>query len=458
MSKAYILSGTLFGDEGKGSFVDYLASIKNINKNIRYNGGSQASHTVILDDGTTHKFSQLGSSMFIKENQTYLSENTIVNLFNIFTEAQTLSSKTNMNIEQVIERVFIDKSSNIVTPYHSLIDRIRELSSQYEQRGIIGTGNSEVMKVYKESGIILKAQDFLSGDYAEILSQLYFYTKDFLTKNLPYIKESDLSKLDELDLKQLIDKENRLYIKNCYQNMIKALHFNIMDGVDRFCDNNSDVILEGSQGLLLDVNYGIKPNTTFLDTTNQFGITLADKLKLEKSKIGIISAYTSRHGLGILPTYDEELSNTIVDLNQYISGWQGSPRYGWLDLVLLRYSDSINKNDEYYLSNVDRFQNLSKIKICNTYLYKGTIDNEFIETFEYTIEKGNIIIKNILKNSPRLKEFLQNTIPQYVEIKGFNNNEDSIEYLRTIEELANIKITVSSFGPTRKDKVLVHTL
>ena len=84
MNNSFIISGTLFGDEGKGTFVDYLADEKNISQNARYNGGSHASHTVTLNN-VVHKFSQLGSSMFVTGNRTYLSSNTVVNPFNLYT-------------------------------------------------------------------------------------------------------------------------------------------------------------------------------------------------------------------------------------------------------------------------------------------------------------------------------------------------------------------------------------
>ena len=86
MDKSYIISGTLFGDEGKGTFVDFVANENNIHECVRYNGGSQASHTVIVNN-ETHKFSQLGSNMFDERNRTFLSNNTIVNPFNLYQEA-----------------------------------------------------------------------------------------------------------------------------------------------------------------------------------------------------------------------------------------------------------------------------------------------------------------------------------------------------------------------------------
>ena len=101
MNNSYIVSGTLFGDEGKGTLVDYLASTKDIKENVRYNGGSQASHTVV-NDGLTHKFSQLGSAFLNEDTRTFLSKYTVVNLFNIISESNFLSEKTKVPREEIL--------------------------------------------------------------------------------------------------------------------------------------------------------------------------------------------------------------------------------------------------------------------------------------------------------------------------------------------------------------------
>src|SRR5574344_1978329 len=125
MNKSYIISGTLFGDEGKGTFVDYLANEKNIKQNVRYNGGSQASHTVTINN-VNHKFSQLGSIMCNESSKTYLSRNTIVNPFNLYTEAYSFCKKFGISEEEILSRIYIDSQSLVVTPYHSLIGKLIE--------------------------------------------------------------------------------------------------------------------------------------------------------------------------------------------------------------------------------------------------------------------------------------------------------------------------------------------
>ena len=106
----------------------------------------------------------------------------------------------------------------------------------------------------------------------------------------------------------------------------------------------------------------------------------------------------------------------ISDPNQEINYWQGSPRYGWYDAVLMRYSQKINNNDEIFISGIDQLSSCEAIKICNGYLYKGIIDEEFERTFEYIKEslssykelieiiffKSPIIFSSVLYVSPSL--------------------------------------------------------
>ena len=130
----FILCGMQFGDEGKGTFVDYLAHEKNIDCIIRYNGGSQASHTVITPSGKLHKFSQLGSGMFLQKCQTYITENMVINLENLFREVMTFSNESEIPIPNIMDRIHIHENCFVVTPYHKLMNRLREFSKGKKEK------------------------------------------------------------------------------------------------------------------------------------------------------------------------------------------------------------------------------------------------------------------------------------------------------------------------------------
>lgn len=462
MDKSYIVSGTFFGDEGKGSIIDYLSYQKGIKENVRYNGGSQASHTVIANN-IKHKFSQLGS-VALNDGKTYLSEYTVVNPFNLYKEAEVFSSESKKDIREILDRIYISKYSRVVTPYHKLLGQLRELSS-LDRRGSVGTGVSETTKTFEETGLEITINDLLQMNIniKEKLRELRSYLIMFMNQNVGKIDSALLKKyIDPMDLYYLtqIDKD---YLFNCYLNLMNGVSFNTVDNIRKFHECG-DLLFEGSQGVLIDRNHGIRPNTTLLDTTNKNAIVLASTLDTKIIKIGAITPFTSRHGKGLLPTQDEMLCKTIYDENQLPSYYQGVPRYGWFDLVLARYSNEINQNDEMFMTQIDRLSSFQKIKICTEYIYEGIITEEFDEIFDYYSESGKVIITRIKKNTINLKKYLSLCTPKYIEVKGWNcdisnikNYEElpneCIRFIELIESLLDTKITYVGIGETRNQKL-----
>ena len=166
--------------------------------------------------------------------------------------------------------------------------------------------------------------------------------------------------------------------------------------------NCQSAIFEGSQGLLIDGNYGIKPNTTFLDTTNHFALDIS-YYRDNITKVGIAKAFASRHGLGVFPTETTDVSARICDNNQDESFWNGKIRFGWFDAILFRYAQSINQVDELYLSSLDKLDGFETIKVCNEYYYNGIVDEKFNSIFSYsTLPDGQIVITNIKEYSEEL--------------------------------------------------------
>ena len=462
MNDSYIVSGSLIGDEGKGTLSDYLSNKYDLKENVRFNGGSQASHTVVVND-KTHKFSQLGSGM-LNNSRVYLSDNTIVNLFNLVSEAKVLSEITKRSVEDILSYVYVDSNSSIVTPYHSLINKIRELSLNDNSLGSVGTGVSEVYKLKQLTGLDLKVSDLLNGSSDYILESLFEYTRCYLSLNRGKISDELFNELiSEKDSYYLTDSRNKDYMKICYKNLIESNLFNIVDGIQSF-HKNSSVLFEGSQGLLLDRELGIKPNTTSLDTTNKYGIKLSNEIDTNPISIGCISSLISRHGKGILPTHDKYLDSLVYDKNQLYSYFQGVPRYGWFDAVLFRYSHLVNPNDYYFISGLDRLNMFDTLKICNRYIYYGDIDEEFDSIFNYDYENDHVYIYDIKRNSEHLKEYLSKCVPDYIELNSFKSDitgvnsfydlpYSCIDYINMIELLTNTKINIVGIGPDRCQKL-----
>lgn len=486
------MCGMQFGDEGKGTFIDYVTHEKQADAIIRYNGDSQSSHTVITPEGRLHKFSQLGSGMFLDTCHTYITENMVVNLDNLMVELEFFSRTTGISIPKLIRKMHIHENCFVVTPYHKLLNRLRELSKGNKRRGSVGTGVSEVMYLLQEQeknqlfpyerplGLQVKDiyQKYTNNAIIGRLEALQSYVEKFYYQN-----QSAIWRNTPKEMKETIKKEIDYllcpkaffiiatdYVTNLKHapkeyNLSQCIYTTYEQSIRKECVNT---IWEGSQGLLIDREYGIKPNTTFLDTTNHFALSIAYRNDNVK-KVGIAKAFTSRHGLGVFPTETEEVSSKVFDENQIESFWNGKIRFGWLDAVLLRYAQKINQVDELYLSCLDQLENFETIKICNAYLYHGKMEKEFAKLFDYEVmQEGTIRITDIKENGEHLSKYLQKCIPQYVEIPGWQEeirNATSKEqlpekckmYISIIELLTGIPITVVSVGPTRENKIRVKS-
>jgi len=474
-----------FGDEGKGTFIDYLAHEKNTDGIIRYNGGSQSSHTVITPDGKLHKFSQLGSGMFLEKCHTYITENMVVNLDNLMVEIEFFSEATGIEIPEIIRRIHIHENCYIVTPYHKLLNKLRELSQGSKRRGSVGTGVSEVTYLLSEKkhfsyeytlGVQVK-DIYQPNDNYEMIEKLkavQTYVQQFYEEH-----QSDIWKNMPEGMKKIMGKEieylltPKAFLQIAYDYIIRLKYAtkdrNLKQCIYQayelsFRKKCNCAVWEGSQGLLIDGVYGIKPNTTLLDTTNHFALSIAyrnDKI----TNVGIAKAFNSRHGLGVFPTETTEVSSNISDKNQDESFWNGKIRFGWFDAVLLRYAQKINQVGELYVSCLDQLSYFEIIKICNAYLYDGVVDEAFIQTFDYEItEEGKIRVIDIKENGKGLSKYLERCIPQYVELPGWKQDITKVtdgkelpqkckEYIELIEKLTNIPITVISVGPTRENKI-----
>lgn len=487
---SYVLCGMQFGDEGKGTFVDYLAHEKDIDCVVRYNGGSQASHTVITPSGSLHKFSHLGSGMFLEKCHTYLTENMVINLDNLMVELEVFSDKTGISIQNLINRIHIHENCFIVTPYHKLINKLRELSKGDNRRGTVGTGVSEVKYLLSEPKLFpydqplgLQVKDVYNtytnnpiiGRIEALQDYVFtFYqnNKEVIWQNVPEEIKEGLSK----EIEFLLEPNGYYKIAAGYINNFKYApqKFNLKKCIyatyeSSFRENCKSVIYEGSQGLLIDGTYGIKPNTTFLDTTNHFAMNISycnDNI----TKIGIAKAFTSRHGLGVFPTESSDVSSRICDKNQSQSYWNGKIRFGWFDAVLFRYAQSINKVDELYLSSIDKLDEFDEIKVCNEYVYYGIVDKKFEKLFKYNkTTYGDILVTDIKKgNEEDIGNYLKYCEPIYIRIKGWRADTTKIsnksqlpkkclEYIELLEQLTNVPITTISVGPTRENKLALTT-
>ncbi len=365
--KAILIAGLGFGDEGKGSVVDYLTRQHNAHTVVRYNGGAQAGHNVVTQDGHQHIFSQFGSGTFIPSVRTHLSQFIVVDPSSIIYEEQHLRT---LKIDDAFDRITIDSGAIIVTPFHKLINQLTEISRGKKRYGSCGMGIGQAVEYFKRYG----DKVLLAGDLKDI---------DTVAAKLKFIKEKTEKMLADImpslpDTEEVLEKISWIQNNDLIERYIEisckifAYRTNITDPnyTKEILDKDGTVIFEGAQGILLDPKFGFHPHVTKTDTTFANALKLLEETGYngQIKRVGVLRAYATRHGPGPLPTEDENLTRSLPDSHNQENRWQGKFRVGYFDAVAIRYAmRTIGHLDDIALTNLDRLIGVKPLKVCTSY-------------------------------------------------------------------------------------------
>lgn len=339
---AYVVIGLFYGDEGKGHTVAELTRRYNPDAVVRFSGGSQAAHRVV-EHGRSHIFAQFGSGSAVSENvKTFLSDQMVIDPLALLDEAKMHKSN---GLGNLLDRLYIHPECPIITPWHIMLNRSREINRD-RKISTTGMGVGEVfLDLSIGKAIILKAKDLRD--------------KDSLIYKLHKIA------VEKLDVVEGFSEEAKaFFIKNTVINLNSYLEeittpFFIERVEDHFMDrlnNLKTIVLEGSQGTLLDPDIGESPYITkgkvcLSEATH----LLSNFNNITAVNFGVIRAYMTRHGIGPFPSEDEYLTSVLPDKNNIWNEWQRDFRVGWLDIDLLKYSINCNKGlDAIIITNFDR--------------------------------------------------------------------------------------------------------
>ena len=348
--------GLGFGDEGKGLTTDFLCSQSKNPLVIRFSGGQQAGHTVVLN-GVRHVFSNFGSGS-LRGVPTYWSKFCTVDPIGLMNEFNILKEK------EINPILHIDKLCPVTTPYDTYFNQMAE---KLQQHGSCGVGFGSTIN-----------------------REEHFYSLQFIDLFSPWILETKLE-----SIKQFYNFDKKLNLDRFIQciEQIKNLSSNILPVYDFYPTSYYDnYIFEGSQGLLLDQNIGFFPHVTRSNTGSKNILTMTEKPEL----FLITRAYQTRHGNG--PMTNENIPNNILinPLETNITNeYQGVFRRSLLDLDLLKYG--INKDD--YIRNCP---NKNLVITCldhvldeHRFTYQGKIVNS-LSGQEFVEKISNILgIKNV---------------------------------------------------------------
>lgn len=423
----FVVAGLGFGDEGKGTTVDFLTRQHKAHTVVRYNGGAQAAHNVITNDGRHHTFAQFGSGT-LAGARTFLSRHMLVNPIAMFSEAKHLES---LGVQRPMSLVTVDNEAVITTPFHVAMNRLREMARSKSRHGSCGMGIGETARL-AETGrpeLALRAYDLLDSN--TMYEKLEAIRRHLLSEaeSLGWHESSDEVEREEHIL------EGEKIVHDCieqYRTFTNRVTIQPTSYLNWVIDKHP-VIFEGAQGVLLDREFGFFPYVTRSHTTFKHADEMLKDYKGDVCRMGILRAYGTRHGAGPFPTEDDSVK--LVDLHNTNGPWQQKFRVGYLDLVLTRYAlDVVGKVDEIVLTHMDRIAGPQQL--CVAYRSK---------------DEPNTYLKkpNPPKDIPG-QEKLTNILGQVVPVYAWTQSLDT--FVPMLEEDLGVEVRLLSYGPTAGDK------
>ena len=420
MSITAVIGGQ-WGDEGKGKIVDLLS--KDAQLVARFQGGANAGHTVYLG-GKKIVLHQVPSGVLSENCKCILGNGMVIDPVDLVAELDMLK-------ENGIQRngsIYIALNSHIVTPVHKWIDsRSEKNSGQKIGTTCRGIGPAYVDK-YNRCGI--RALDL--GDKSQLKQKVL----DQLDKAVTC---RDLSENDRNDILPEIDS----FLQSA--GLIAPMVEDTFGIIHKMAGNGNNILLEGAQGTLLDVNHGTYPFVTS-SSPSTGGISTGLGLPLTKINriIGIFKAYTTRVGKGPFPTelFDAD-GDKLTDLGKEYGATTGRRRRcGWFDAVAAKYSVMLNGFTEITLTKLDILDHFENIKICTGYQFNGEQTNQMSQVIA-DLEDVKPVYQNF--------EGWQQTT---TGIDSYNDlPEKTQEYIQFISDFIGVPVKIISTGPGR-DEIL----
>lgn len=448
--KAYIVTGLGYGDEGKGSIVDWLTAEQNVHTIIR-TGGPQALHRVVTREGIEHVFSQFGSGS-LRGAKTHLSRHMLTAPSALLREGTLLQTKC---AHDVFARVTIHKDSLLVTPVQAIAGRVRELLRGKQRRGSVGVGVGETVRDAEKLGhVALRAEDLHSPNLPQRIWDLWQYKRSAYesyadrASGLP----EPLGSTIRAELASMTEDGQLQKTIGEFTELAKRVQVVDDDYVARnILASDGTIVIEGSQGVLLDRVHGFYPYTTKVRATPETGrdILTTGYYTGRVHSLGILRSYATRHGYGPFVTEDVALTKALPDAKNHNDLWQGNFRVGHFDAVASRYAAAVcgaGAIDNIVLTCLDRTDKLDTWSACTVYQHQNT---------RARWQAENLVREN--STSPRelglkLGEYLP--VLQHIDQQQSPGMTNQTRQIETIAALLNLPVYAVSAGATEKDKFL----
>lgn len=420
-----IVIGAQWGDEGKGKITDLLS--KSADVVVRYQGGVNAGHTVVVE-GQTFKLHLIPSGILYPDTECIIGSGTVIDpgvLINELDQLEALGIST--------KNLLISETAHVTMPYHRLIDRASE-----ERRGNhkIGTTGRGIGPTYsdKSERIGIRMVDLMHPD---VLKKQLNWTINY--KNVILEK---LYNLEPLDPAPVIEQ---------YQKYAERLRPHVVDcslKIYNAIEQKRNILFEGAQGTLLDLDHGTYPYVTSSNPVaggacvgTGIGPTMIDRV------IGVAKAYTTRVGEGPFPTeLHGDMGQLLCDRGAEFGTTTGRQRRcGWFDAVIGRYAVRINGMDCLAITKLDVLDTLAEIQVCVAY----EIDGERCENFPSNARRF-ARCKPIYKTLPGWQKSTEDC--RTLE----DLPKEALDYLKFLAELMKVPIALVSLGASRDQTIIVE--
>ena len=426
MGKNVVVIGTQWGDEGKGKLVDLLTD--DVAAVVRFQGGHNAGHTLVIGDKKT-VLHLIPSGILREKVQCLIGNGVVLSPEALLTEMAELKTAG----VDVASRLKISEACPLILPVHIGLDMAREKARGNKAIGTTGRGIGPAYedKVARRG---LRAGDLLTPAlFAEKLKELLDY-HNFVLENYYQAETYDFDTLYKEAMEQ--------------GKTIIPMLADVSDMLHNYNKQEQNILFEGAQGALLDIDHGTYPYVTSSNTTAGSSASGSGMGPCDMDYVlGITKAYTTRVGSGPFPTeLDDEVGKYLGEKGHEFGATTGRERRcGWFDAVSLRRSARLNSLTGICLTKLDVMDGLDEIKICTAYKLDGKI-----------VDTPPIGAENYAKCEP-----IYETMPGW---KGQTEGKKSLEnfpvealaYIKRLEQLLDVPIDIISTGPERTETIVLN--
>ncbi|HEX3781090.1 MAG TPA: adenylosuccinate synthase [Pseudonocardiaceae bacterium] len=425
---AIVVIGAQWGDEGKGKATDLLG--ERLKWVVRYQGGNNAGHTVVLPDGQKFATKLIPSGILTPGVTNVIGNGVVVNPGALLEELHGLQDR---GVDTA--GLLVSADAHLIMPYHVAIDKVTE---RYLGKAKIGTTGRGIGPCYQDkvARVGVRFQDVLDE---KILRQKVEAALDI--KNQILVKVYNRKALDP---DEVVD--TTLEQVEQFADRISDTRLLLNQALER----GETVLLEGSQGTMLDVDHGTYPFVTSSNPTSG-GACAGSGIGPGRISVvlGILKAYTTRVGSGPFPT---ELHDEMGERLRKVGGEVGvntgrDRRTGWFDAVIARYATRVNGITDYFLTKLDVLSGLDRVPICVAYEVDGFRAEDM----------------------PMTQTDVHHAVPVYEEMPGWFEDVSECRtfaelpanaqaYVHRLEELSGARISVLGVGPGRDQTIVRHEL